>query len=72
MKSVIEPETRRQVRLLRLPEVLARTRVRSIVRLDEGRFPRPVSLDGHVVGWIDAQVDEWIRERIAEGRSDTE
>ena len=47
MTSVIEQETRGQVRFLRLPEVLARTglsRSTIYVRLDQGRFPRPVSL----------------------------
>ena len=38
------------------------------MRLAEGRFPRPVSLGSRAVGWIEAEVDEWIRERIAESR----
>ena len=76
MRSVIGQETRRgQVRFLRLPEVLARTglsRSTIYVRLDQGRFPRPVSLGARAVGWIEAEVDEWIRERIDESRSDAE
>ena len=75
MKSVIEQETRRQVRFLRLPEVLARTglsRSTIYVRLDQGRFPRPVSLGARAVGWIEAEVDEWIRDRIDESRSGAE
>ena len=75
MTSVIERKTRGQVRFLRLPEVLARTglsRSTIYVRLDQGRFPRPVSLGGRAVGWIETEVDEWIRERIDESRSDTE
>ena len=71
MTSVIEQETRRQVRFLRLPEVLARTglsRSTIYVRLEQGRFPRPVSLGGRAVGWIEAEVDEWIRERIETSR----
>ena len=75
MKSVIESPARGQVRFLRLPEVLARTglsRSTIYVRLDQGRFPRPVSLGGRAVGWIEAEVDEWIRERIAASRSDAE
>ncbi len=71
MKSVIDLETRGQVRFLRLPEVLARTglsRSTIYVRLDQGRFPRPVSLGGRAVGWIESEVDEWIRERIDESR----
>ena len=75
MTSVIEKQTRVTVRFLRLPEVLARTglsRSTIYVRLDQGRFPRPVSLGARAVGWIEAEVDEWIRERIAASRSDAE
>jgi prophage regulatory protein len=42
------------------------------VRLEQGRFPRPVSLGGRAVGWIESEVDEWIGERIAESRSGAE
>ncbi|WP_419861882.1 helix-turn-helix transcriptional regulator [Candidatus Palauibacter sp.] len=71
MTSVIEGGTGVPVRLLRLPEVLARTglsRSTIYVRLEQGRFPRPVSLGVRAVGWIESEVDEWIRERIAESR----
>jgi len=75
MASVIERKTRGQVRFLRLPEVLARTglsRSTIYVRLEQGRFPRPVSLGSRAVGWIEAEVDEWMCERIAASRSDEE
>ncbi len=75
MKSVIEQKKQGQVRFLRLPEVLARTglsRSTIYVRLDQGRFPRPVSLGARAVGWIEAEVDEWMGERIDESRSDAE
>ncbi|MDE2793925.1 MAG: AlpA family phage regulatory protein [Gemmatimonadota bacterium] len=39
------------------------------VRRDEGRFPRRVSLGARAVGWIDAEVREWMSERIAASRS---
>ena len=71
MTSVIERKTPRRVRFLRLPEVLARTglsRSTIYVRLEQGRFPRPVSLGSRAVGWIEAEVDEWMRERIAASR----
>ena len=58
-------------RFLRLPEVLERTglsRSTIYVRLAEGCFPPPVPLGGRAVGWIEAEVDEWVRERIAESR----
>ena len=75
MTSAIERKTRGQVRFLRLPEVLARTglsRSTIYVRLEQGRFPRPVSLGGRAVGWIEAEVDDWTRERIDESRGGTE
>ena len=71
MTSVIEHKTRRPGRFLRLPEVLARTglsRSTIYVRLDQGRFPQPVSLGARAVGWIEAEVDGWMRERIAASR----
>ncbi|MXW09600.1 MAG: AlpA family transcriptional regulator [Gammaproteobacteria bacterium] len=60
-----------RVRILRLPEVQRRTglsRSTIYVRLEQGRFPKPVSLGARAVGWIESEVDEWIRERIAESR----
>ena len=69
--TTIEQETRLPVRFLRLPEVLARTglsRSTVYVRLEQGRFPRPVSLGARAVGWLEAEVDEWMRERIAASR----
>ena len=75
MTSVIERNKQGQARFLRLPEVLARTglsRSTIYVRLDQGRFPRPVSPGGRAVGWIEVEVDEWIRERIATGRDGVE
>ena len=71
MTSVIERKGREQVRFLRLPEVLARTglsRSTIYVRLEQGRFPRPVSLGSRAVGWVEAEVDEWMRERIERSR----
>ena len=75
MKSAIEQKKQAQARFLRLPEVLARTglsRSTIYVRLDQGRFPRPVSRGARAVGWIEAEVDEWMRERVAASRSDGE
>ena len=71
MTSTTERKTLLRVRFLRLPEVLARTglsRSTIYVRLEQGLFPRPVSLGGRAVGWIESEVDEWIRQRIEESR----
>ena len=74
MTKVIELEGSVRLRILRLPEVQRRTglsRSTIYVRLDQGRFPKPVSLGARAVGWIESEVDEWIRERIAESRGDS-
>ena len=60
------------IHFLRLPEVMKRTglsRSTIYVRVAEGRFPRPVALGGRAVGWIEAEIEEWVAERIAESRS---
>ena len=75
MTSVIEKKTRAPGRFLRLPEVMARTglsRSTIYVRLEQGLFPRPVSLGGRAVGWIDSEIDEWMNNRVAESRGDAE
>ncbi len=69
----IEQRTNPPTRFLRLPEVQDRTGLsRSTIyaRLDQGRFPRPVSLGSRAVGWIESEVEEWIRERIEESRGE--
>ena len=74
-ENTMEQRTNPPTRFLRLPEVMARTglsRSTIYVRLAEGRFPRPVALGGRAVGWIEAEVDEWVRERIAESRFEDE
>lgn len=39
------------------------------LRIAQGKFPRPVSLGGRAVGWIEAEVDAWITARIEESRN---
>ena len=75
MREPTQQTTNPPNRFLRLPEVQTRTglaRSTIYVRLDQRCFPRPVSLGARAVGWIEAEVDEWIRERIAESRGDTD
>ena len=56
-------------RILRLPEVMARTGLsRSTIYAWRvaGRFPQAVPLATRCVGWIESEVEAWLRERIAE------
>ncbi|WP_420447580.1 helix-turn-helix transcriptional regulator [Candidatus Palauibacter sp.] len=59
------------IRLLRMSQVRDRTGLsRSTIRrwVAQGFFPQPIKLGENVVGWIEAEIDAWIRERIADTR----
>ena len=69
-----EPDDAVPVRILRLSMVLDRTGLsRSTLYelMEDGSFPRPVRLGARAVGWIEAEVDEWIRRRVDESRGGT-
>jgi prophage regulatory protein len=56
---------------IRLKTVLQRTglsRSSIYLRITQGTFPRPVSLGGRAVGWIDSEVEAWITTQIDESR----
>lgn len=62
------------MRILKLKEVMERTGLgrSSIYKfVAEGTFPKPISLGARAVGWVDGEVDEWVRLKIAE-RDDEE
>ncbi len=62
-------------RIVRLPEVMARTglsRSTIYVRVGKGSFPKSVQLGARAVGWIEEEVDEWIRQQIAASRGEAE
>ncbi len=57
--------------ILRLPTVKARTglsRSTIYLRVAEGSFPPPVSLGDRAVGWIEAEVNDWLARRIEASR----
>jgi prophage regulatory protein len=57
--------------ILRLPTVKARTglsRSTIYVRVSEGTFPKPISLGGRAVGWLEAEIQEWLQQRIEASR----
>ena len=63
-----EPRTTPPIRFVRLREVMARTGLsRSTIHVwvAEGRFPKPVALGARSVGWIESELEEWSRDRIA-------
>lgn len=54
-------------RILRLPEVLDRIGMKRsslYKRVNDGEFPRQISLGGRAVGWYESEVEAWINARL--------
>lgn len=57
--------------ILRLPAVKARTglsRSTIYLRVSQGTFPKPVSLGTRAVGWVEAEIQEWLQRQIETSR----
>lgn len=55
------------MRILRLQDVISYTGLaRSTIYkyVDEGSFPKPVPLGGRSVGWVESEVQAWIKHAI--------
>jgi len=56
---------------LKLPAVKARTALsRSTIynRIAEGSFPKPISLGPRAVGWLEAEIEQWVENRVKASR----
>ena len=61
--------------ILRFPAVKKRiglSRSMIYLRISEGSFPAPISLGGRAVGWIEAEIQEWLEERIQASRQNSQ
>jgi prophage regulatory protein len=59
--------------ILRLPAVKANTglsRSTIYLRMTEGTFPQSVGLGGRAVGWLEAEIQEWLQRRIDASRTE--
>ena len=57
--------------ILRLPTVKACTglsRSTIYLRVSKNTFPKPVSLGGRAVGWINSEIQQWLEQRIEASR----
>jgi prophage regulatory protein len=55
------------IKLLRLPQVMEMTGLRKtkIYELNaEGAFPRRVRITAHSVGWVEAEIQAWLAQRV--------
>ena len=53
--------------ILRLPAVKNRTglsRSTIYLRISRGNFPAPIPLGGRAVGWVESDIESWIRQQI--------
>jgi prophage regulatory protein len=58
--------------ILRLPAVIARTglsRSSIYLRISSKAFPKPVLLGARAVGWLESEIEDWIRQRIESSRT---
>lgn len=58
--------------ILRLHQVSARVglgRTAIYSRIGDGTFPKPVSLGGGAVGWVESEIDAWVSAQIEASRS---
>ena len=75
MPRTIVKEVEVPIRIIRMADVQARTGLsRSTIYqwVADGSFPQPIRLGARAVGWIESEVDAWIREQIAASRSSAE
>lgn len=53
--------------VIRLPEVRSRTglsRSSIYAMMSSGAFPKPVKLGARAVGWLEAEVGDWLNSRM--------
>lgn len=59
--------------ILRLPQVKAKTGLSKSYIYNQvalGKFPQQVELAPNIVGWVEEEVDGWLRARVRESRND--
>ena len=59
-------------RILRISAVMEKTglsRSSIYLRVNQGRFPKSISLGSRAIGWIEAEIDEWVEQQIERSRN---
>ncbi|RLA44420.1 MAG: AlpA family transcriptional regulator [Gammaproteobacteria bacterium] len=60
-----------KIRFLRLPTVINLTGLSKstlYLRISQNTFPKPVSLGGRAVGFIEAEIDDWLSQQVDNSR----
>lgn len=58
---------KKPITILRRKQVQERTglsRSTIYLRVAQGTFPKSISLEARAVGWVDAEIDEWLRSQV--------
>ena len=53
--------------ILRLPKVEVKSGLKRstiYLKISQGTFPKPINLGDRAVGWLEADIDEWIESRV--------
>ncbi|MXY68670.1 MAG: AlpA family transcriptional regulator [Acidobacteriia bacterium] len=61
------------MKVLRLPDVVARVGLSKSTlwrRINDGEFPEPIKLGPRAVGWLEEEVDAWIKSRSRTANSE--
>ncbi len=66
-----EQQSEKPLRILSYPELKSRKGIRwsymQVYRhVKARRFPAPITLGTRTVGWVEDEVDQWLRDRIAQ------
>lgn len=63
---------RAPIRIIRLPELkqlIGLSRSSIYLRISKGSFPKPISLGGRSVGWIELEISDWLNHQIEVSRN---
>jgi prophage regulatory protein len=59
-------------KIIRLPEVKSKTglsRSSIYLRMSNAEFPQSISLGSRAIGWLNADIDAWLEQRIAASKA---
>jgi len=59
-------------KIMRLPEVIKETglsRSTIYLRMSKGDFPQSISLGERAVGWVQAEVEQWLEQKVLASRA---
>lgn len=58
--------------ILRLPDVKKHTglsRSTIYLRIAQGDFPKPISLGGRSIGWLESEIEKWLSKKISQNKN---